>query len=365
MPADPIPWILASDEPYARLAVFLRIEGRPAEDAEVRKAKAAVLADPGVRSLIDRLPDWESETVCSGHNSPSYTPNLIHLLADLGLARGDSPRVDRILNHMLRHQDGDGRFLALGRWRNMPGPVWGALFCDAHSLADLLIRFGFGDEPRVKRALDRMAADMSVTAQGPGWLCRPDPQTKFRGPGRKDEICPQVTLEALRAFGRVPKERRPSGVMDAARSALDVWRGRGVAKPYMFGHGRTFKTVKWPPFWYDASFVLDALSGLPDVWRGPQARPQDRRSTAELAAVLLAYNFGPDGRVTPRSCYKGFESFSFGRKKVPSPYATAHLIGLLKKTADLASEISRVDVLSLTSSKGGTGTALPPKQGPN
>jgi hypothetical protein len=365
LPTDPIPWILASGEPYARLAVFLQIENRPAEDAEVRRTKAAVLADASVRSLIDRLPDWDKEAVCSGHNSPSFAPNILHLLADLGLGAGDSPRVERILDRMIRHQDGDGRFQSLGRWRTMPRPVWGALFCDAHAIADVLIRYGRGDEPRVRTALARMAADMSVTAQGRGWLCRPDPATKFRGPGRKDEICPQVTLEALRAFARVPEARRQGSVLDAARSVLEVWRGRGRWKPYMFGHGRTFKTVKWPSFWYDVSTVLEALSGLPELWRGPKASHEDRHSVAELAAVLLAYNFGPDGRVTPRSCYKGFEAFSFGQKKIPSPYATAHLIGILKKTAALAPEIRRVDVLALTSSKGGTGTALPPKPGPD
>jgi hypothetical protein len=32
----------------------------------------------------------------------------------------------------------------------------------------------------------------------------------------------------------------------------------------------------------------------------------------------VAYNSGGDGRVTPQSCYKGFESFSFGQRKRPS-----------------------------------------------
>jgi hypothetical protein len=33
--------------------------------------------------------------------------------------------------------------------------------------------------------------------------------------------------------------------------------------------------------------------------------------------------------VTPRSCYKGFEDYSFGQKKKPSPWATARVCGLL------------------------------------
>jgi len=34
--------------------------------------------------------------------------------------------------------------------------------------------------------------------------------------------------------------------------------------------------------------------------------------------------------VTPRSCFKGFEAYSFGQKKVPSPWATARSCGILR-----------------------------------
>jgi hypothetical protein len=47
-------------------------------------------------------------------------------------------------------------------------------------------------------------------------------------------------------------------------------------------------------------------------------------------ARALASTFGSDGTVTPRSCYKGFEGYSFGQKKVPSPWATARSCGILR-----------------------------------
>jgi hypothetical protein len=65
--------------------------------------------------------------------------------------------------------------------------------------------------------------------------------------------------------------------------------------------------------------------------------------------------------VTPRSCYQGFEAYSFGQKKTPSPFATARLCAILRRFDDLTEEIRAVDVLALGSSKGGTGTPIPPR----
>ena len=59
------------------------------------------------------------------------------------------------------------------------------------------------------------------------------------------------------------------------------------------------------------------------------ASAEDRNSAAEIVRAL-ATTFGADGMVTPRSCYKGFETWSFGQKKKPSPWATARICALLR-----------------------------------
>jgi hypothetical protein len=128
----------------------------------------------------------------------------------------------------------------------------------------------------------------------------------------------------------------------------------------MFGHGRAFKTVKWPPTWYGSYAVLDALGRYPALWRGAHADRADRAALAELAACLVRYNLSPDGTVTPRSTFQGFTSFSFGQKKTRSAFATACLLAVLHRLDDLAGEAAAVDVSALGSSKGGTGRAVPP-----
>ncbi len=360
---DPVPGLLACGEPAARWVTRTAVLDQPADDPQVAAGHAAVLADPGTAALIGRLPDWAAGNKLSGHHDPRFAPHLLNLLADMGVTAPDHPRIGPLLDQFLAHQDQDGRFMSFGVGKAGQEPVWGSLPCDHHVVTEVLVRYGRSSEPAVQRALARLADDLTATAQGRAWLCRPHTVTGFRGPGRKGDFCPQVTLQALRAFAALPGPARPSGLSAAARVALRAWRRRGAEKPYMFGHGIAFKTVKWPVTWYGAYAVLDTLGRYPQLWRGPDADPADRAALAELAACLVAYNAGPDGWVVPRSVYRGFESFSFGQKKNPSPFATARLLAVLHRISELAGQAEAIDIRQLASSKGGQGHTVPPPAG--
>ena len=60
----------------------------------------------------------------------------------------------------------------------------------------------------------------------------------------------------------------------------------------------------------------------------------------------------PEDQVVERAC---------GQKQRPSPFATARLLLVLRRFDDLCDEVATVGVTALTSSKGGAGTARPPK----
>lgn len=331
------------------------------DDPAVDECRRAVVADPGTVSLVGRLPDWMAGDRLSGHNSPAFAPNLLNLLADMGVRAGDFVEVERLLDDMLAHQEPSGRFPSYAAIRQSDEPVWGALLCDSHAVLEVLVRYGRLTEPPVQEGLRRMAKDITVTAQGPAWPCLPHSTSGWRGPGRKTDFCPMVTLQALRTFARVPDHLRPDGLLDVARVALRAWRMRHVEKPYLFGHGRQFKTTKWPVTWYGAYAVLDTLGRYPGLWRGDDTDPAEVNAVAELAACLVAYNVAADGTVTPQSTYRGFGAYSLGQKKVPSRLATALVLSVLHRLDDLAPAAAAVDVRTLTSSKGGAGRALPPR----
>jgi len=362
LPADPLPWLLGSGEPAARWVALVKLLDRPADDLLVHEAHEAVLAGPEAQDLLGRLLDWEEPQAISGHDSPAFMPNLVGLLADMGVTPDDDPRLGALLDQMLAHSDDEGRFATFAvPTRAKREACWTLLQCDTFAIAEILARAGRGDDPRLRRAVACAAADLAETPQGPAWPCRPEPASGFRGPGRKADCCPMLIIEALRLWSYLPEDTRPARLADAGRVLLRAWRVRGDEKPYMFGHGRVFKTVKWPPTWYGAYLVLDAVGRWPELWRGDEARAEDRAAVAELAACLIAYNVSPDGTVTPCSARKGFELHSFGQKKEPSAWATARVCAVLRRFEDLADEVRAVDVLGLGSSKGGTGTPVPPR----
>jgi hypothetical protein len=358
--ADPLPWLLSSSEPAARWVALTGLLDAGRGDDDVRRARRDLVADPATRSLVARLPDWTVDQHLSGHQSPSFGPHLLGLLADVGVQAGDFREVDELLEAMLAHQEESGRFPSFGVAAPGGTPVWGALLCDAHPVLDVLVRFGHRQDERVQRALVRAAADLADTAQGRAWPCVPHPVTGWRGPGRLDAVCPMATLQALRVFSRLPSAERPDGVLGAARVVLRAWTERGSEKPYQFGHGVQFKTVKWPPTWYSAYGVVDTLGRFPELWRSDPSGPE-ARALAELTACLLAYNVSADATVTPRSVYRGFERLSFGQKREPSPLATALLLAAVRRVDGLAPEVLRVDVGALGSSKGGSGQPVAPR----
>lgn len=243
---DPVPWLLDSAEPAAGWVALTGLLDRAPDESAVQQAHREVAADSGTRELVGRLPDWAAGDKLSGHNSPAFAPNLLILLADMGVGAGDFHEVDRLLDAMLVHQEESGRFPSYGAMRASEAPVWGALLCDSHAVLGVLVRFGREDDDRVKAGLERMAADITDTAQGRAWPCLPHSTTGWRGPGRQGDFCPMVTLQALRTFARLAPSLRPDGLLDTARVALRAWRVRGTEKPYQFGHGLQFKSVKWP-----------------------------------------------------------------------------------------------------------------------
>jgi hypothetical protein len=332
LPADPRPALLESVESSTRFVAMTKVMGMAEDAPEARAARASVVTDPGTRALVDRIQPWKPGLTFGGHNSPAFPPNLLRLLHALGVRSGDFPAIEKILDTMLRYQADDGRFLTPGGTTGKDA-AWASLPCDHFAILEVLLLFGRQDAPEVATGLARARDTLEGTTQGPGWKCIPDPVAKWRGPGRKDDVCLQVTIEALRVFARVPASARPRKIADTARTVLHAWRVRKTEKPYFFGHGKRFIEGKWPPTWYDASAVLEALAAYPSVWKSKSAAPEDRESIVEIARGF-ASAFGPDGMVTPRSCYKGFEAYSFGQKKVPSPWATARLCGILRSSVD-------------------------------
>ena len=324
LPADPRDALLQSGESFTVYRTLTDLLDLPPTHPDVETAHKAVLEDASVCQFIANLSDWET-TIVTGHNQPTYLANQLWLLLDWGVRPGDHPRVAEECRKILAHQDPTtGQFLAYSKGWRSDQVVWTSTLCDHNLLTSVLLLAGFGADERTQRGLARMSELLVDTSQGIGWKCVPGLGTKFRGPGRVDDVCPMAVVDALRGYWILEEGKRPPSLIAAGQTLLDCWTRRGEYKPYMFGHGRNFRKPRPPFVWYNIGTVLDSASHYPALVATSAFR--------ELLAVTTL-TFNAKGMVTPASIMQFYRDFSFGQKKTPSPWETLFLARIFKRAA--------------------------------
>lgn len=177
-------------------------------------------------------------------------------------------------------------------------------------------------------------ADLTAIAQGRAWPCLPHSVSGWRGPGRKSDFCPMATLQALRTFARLPAADQPEGLLDVARVSLRTWRRRGVEKT-RWAVTRSCGVAPMLIWQMCARWPSSLHAWWPTTCRRRARTPRVRR-----IAVLR----------TSRSAEKAAITIGDGP-----------LLAVLRRLDDLAPAAAAVDVTALASSKGGRGTAVPPR----
>lgn len=321
LPANPLKHLIQSEESFTVFRTLVDLLDFPETHSIVKKVRKSVLADERVEELVQNLPnDWASYLV-KGHQKPDYPPSVLLLLFDFGITKTDFPQIENLLDQMLTLHDDEGRFQSLAQFPRSK-PMIGSNLCDTHIITETFLRGGYGGTAEVQKALDFIVLQLKETSQGIAWKCEPNSVSKARGPGRKDDLCPQVTLEALRLFSHLPKMKHPKELVNAGKSLLRCYEQSKEHRPYLFGHGSRFKKLRPPFFWYNIGAVLDATSHYSELVQ--ESAFQDMLS-------LVISKADENGMFTPESIYLPFKNWSFGQKKVESPWMTFFISRILKR----------------------------------
>ena len=350
-PKDPRKFLLESGESFTVYKMLTDLLDLPSDHPDVVQAHQKVLEDPLVDDLLNNLSDWEKDLV-TNHAKADYLPNQLWLLLDWGVTVEDDKRLKGAIEKIFNHQAENGQFLAYSQLydtkKKIKYPGWSSALCDHNLIVSILLLAGLKKDKRVKNGLNRLSELLTETAQGWGWKCVPDPVSRRRGPGRKDDVCPMVVADALRGYWILEESEWPDTLMDAGKTLLNCWTKRGSEKPYMMGHGRRFRMPRAPFFWYNIGTLLDAVSHYPKLIK--------TQAFKELLAVSkLAWD--SKGYIIPQTVYLYYKDYSFGQKKEPSPWMTLFFSRIYKRATEIDSKIveavKKIDGSKLKGSLGG------------
>jgi hypothetical protein len=238
---DPVPWILETKEPSLTWRVLTELEGRAATDPEVVAARLRIGTEGWAAAILkEQLADgqWDSPgTDARALYRPKYiaTNWRLLVLSDLGLDRTNAG-VERAAELMFAaHARPDG---------DLGGT--GSEVCFTGNAVRMLSKFGYGDDPRLRAAIDWLVATQKPDG---GWHCDP------AGAGTID------CWEALAGFDALPKSQRTPAVERAVERGAEFYLGRGLLSE------GTEEYAPWHRLHYPVHYYYDFLVGLDSLTR--------------------------------------------------------------------------------------------------
>lgn len=274
--------------------------------------KDQVLIDPRITTYLNDVTDFHSILV-RNHKNPDLPIHKLIFLLDIGLG-SEVPEIQSAIDKIMENKDSNGVYKSL---TNIPKHFGGSgedsfgwCLCDAPLLLYALNKAGCDYESHIKPGVDHLVA----FHEDCGFPCTVSSEFgKFRGPGRKGDICPYASLIMLKLMSSIPEYRDSEISENTAMALLSLWENSLERHPYMFYMGTDFRKLKAPTMWYDLVSVVDVLSNFEVV-------KADVRFIEMLN--LIKSKQDENGLFTPEAVFQKFKGWDFGQKKNPSPYLT-------------------------------------------
>ncbi len=315
-----VEWLLKG-EPFVEYRTRIDLLGQSENEPDVVYARRAMIAQPGIQSILRELKNWPG-IVLNSHKSASQPFHKLSFIADLGLKKQD-PDIDEIVQKIFEHKSEEGPFqLPTNVPKHFGGSgknEWAWALCDAPVIIYSLVKFGLDKEEQVRKA----ARYLIGFARKNGWPCAVSKELgKFRGPGRKDDPCPYATLVMLKMLSQIDEFKGSEYVHEGTESLLNLWETSLELHPYMFYMGTDFRKLKAPFVWYDVLHVLEVLSQF--GWLRKDSRLKEMLDVVKAKA-------NDKGRYTPESEWKAWQGWDFGQKKQPSRWLTFLVLRILRR----------------------------------
>jgi hypothetical protein len=238
-PNKVLAWLLEKAQPSVRYLTLTQLQGKKANDPEVVKARSAI---PRVGWAADLLAQrdaggwWVEEK--SLYRPKYLSTNWILLaLSDLGATR-DIPQVRGSCELWMERSPLKGG----GVGGNSKGK---GHHCYTGNMARALIRFGYGDDPRVRKAMEWLVR--TAHPKG-GWTC----WDFGEGPARGRTL---DSWEGLSAFAAYPRSKWTAAMQRCVEQGAEFYLDREL-------HRQGARYAPWYRAHFPVHYYYDLLVGL-------------------------------------------------------------------------------------------------------
>ncbi len=232
-------WLLESNQPSVRYLVLTELLGKSNKDSDVKSARGNITKFGWAKDMLDELTPSETWNNKARIWEPKYVAPFWRLLvlSDLGLTKKEAA-VDKACQvWMKRFATADGGFSAFSKNEGH--------LCITGNMARALVKFGYADHPKVRRAFQWFVKTQSD--RGGGWSCWNF--GNHRGGRNLD------SWEPLSAFAVYPRQKWTRGMKSAAGKGAEFYLQRGL-------HRQGSRYEPWYRFHYPHHYCYDLLVGL-------------------------------------------------------------------------------------------------------
>jgi hypothetical protein len=266
-----VQWLLEDNQPTVKYLTLRDLLGRPLGDPEVKEAAKGITKVGWARDILDKQAPGGYWVGSEDLYRPKYTATnwMLLILSDLGLTR-DEPRIAKSSElWMKRFSALDGGFAA----SKEGNPKYGHL-CIAGNTARALVKLGYEDHPRVRKAFEWFVKNQAELG---GWSCW---NYGDRPRGRNLD-----SWEPMSAFAAYPRQKWTRGMKNAVEKGAEYYLEKEL-------HRQGGRYEPWYRFHYPIHYYYDLLVGLD--FMTALGYGGDRRMGFALS--LLRKKRRPDGR---------------------------------------------------------------------
>lgn len=325
---DVLGWLLEETDPSVRHATLMRLEDRPTSDAEVQKARAAIMQLPPVSAILDnQLPGghWLKPGQFYTGKYRSTVWQLL-VLAELG-ADGSDPRIKKACTFILdvSLDRTHGGFSATGNMKT-GGSDKEVIPCLTGNMVWALIRLGCEDE-RVAKTADWIATyqrfDDGDGDAPTGW-----PYDRYDMCWGRHS-CHMGVVKAMKALAAIPEVERTEAVRVSLANAAEFML---VHRIFKRSHApEKVSKPGWRRFGFPLMYQTDALEILNLLL---DLGYHDERMSEAVA--LVERKRGADGRWQLANSYAERMEVPLEPLHAPSKWVTLNAMWALKRWHEAA-----------------------------